>query len=45
MIVANVSGQHVCPETSVERVAELADTIPYEITCAVGNRIERVAVR
>ena len=29
---------------SVENLARLADTIPYEITCGLGGRIRRVAV-
>jgi len=29
---------------SVYRLAELADTIPYEIFCRIGSRIKRVAV-
>ncbi|MCL2077624.1 MAG: alanine racemase [Oscillospiraceae bacterium] len=31
-------------ETSVEYIAEKLGTIPYEITCAVGNRVKRVAI-
>jgi alanine racemase len=29
---------------SVEEVARLLDTIPYEITCAIGRRVPRVVV-
>jgi alanine racemase len=30
-------------ETSAARVAQLARTIPYEIFCRIGNRVQRVA--
>ncbi len=30
---------------SVENLAKLADTIPYEITCGLGGRVERVVVK
>jgi alanine racemase len=31
-------------ETSIEHIANLTGTIPYEITCAVGTRVPRTAV-
>ena len=30
------------PENPVERLADLAGTIPYELTCAVSRRVPRV---
>ena len=30
-------------ETSAERIAKIAQTIPYEIFCNIGNRVKRVA--
>ena len=30
---------------SVESIAELIGTVPYEVTCLLGNRVRRVAVR
>ena len=30
---------------SVESLARLLDTIPYEITCLLGDRIQRLAVK
>ena len=32
------------PENSVERLADLAGTIPYELTCAVSKRVPRVYI-
>ena len=30
------------PENPVEKLADLAGTIPYELTCAVSRRVPRV---
>ena len=32
------------PENPVERLADLAGTIPYELTCAVSKRVPRVYI-
>ncbi|MBT3202551.1 MAG: alanine racemase, partial [Phycisphaerales bacterium] len=29
---------------SVERISELAGTIPYEITCGLGGRVRRAII-
>ncbi|MFC1806763.1 alanine racemase [Candidatus Omnitrophota bacterium] len=38
-------GRQRAGEISVEEIAKLCDTIPYEITCALDSRIPRVYVR
>lgn len=40
--VATLFGRDGLEEITVEDVARLADTIPYEITCSVGKRVTRV---
>ena len=32
------------PHNPVEKLAELAGTIPYELTCAVSKRVPRVYI-
>jgi alanine racemase len=39
---ATLIGRDGDQEISVEQVAAQAETIPYEITCAVGKRVERI---
>jgi alanine racemase len=33
-----------CGETSIEHIAGVIGTIPYEVTCAVSARVQRIAV-
>ncbi len=33
------------PENPIEKMAELAGTIPYELTCAVSKRVPRLYMR
>ena len=33
------------PENPIEHMAEMAGTIPYELTCAVSKRVPRVYLR
>ena len=33
------------PENPIEKLAEAAGTIPYELTCAVSKRVPRLYIR
>ena len=42
--VVTILGEDGDERIKVEEVARIAETIPYEITCAVGRRVKRVCV-
>ena len=42
--VVTILGEDGDERINVEEVARIAETIPYEITCAVGRRVKRVCV-
>jgi alanine racemase len=42
--VVTIIGEDGEERINVEEIARIAETIPYEITCAVGRRVQRVCI-
>ncbi len=42
--VVTIIGEDGGERINVEEIARIAETIPYEITCAVGRRVQRVCI-
>jgi alanine racemase len=42
--VVTILGEDGEERINVEEIARIAETIPYEITCAVGRRVQRICI-